>query len=306
LVNIMPDPRFWFVVLGLIWGTNFFFMKLAATVVDPLQVVWVRVVAGALPIVAWAALRGELRLRDLRHAHHFVAMALLANVLPFYFLVRGTQLLTSGIAGVISGAIPLFTAVLALLFVPDERLGRYKVAGLVLGFGGVLAVAEAWTRIGAVRDGSLAGEGFILAGALSYAVAFVYAKRHVSPLGLRSTSLAAYQTAFAAILLTCVTDLGGVGRLVAHPSALVAAGLGLGLVGTGVAYIIYYYIIDRLGAVAASSVTYIPPVVALAIGVGLLHDLVSVWQWMGAALILAGIHFARKGPMHEAPQQELT
>jgi drug/metabolite transporter (DMT)-like permease len=300
----MSNPRLWFVVLGIIWGTNFFFMKLAATVVDPLQVVWVRVVAGALPIVAWAAARRELRLADLRHAHHFVAMALFANVLPFYFLVKGTQLLTSGIAGVISGAIPLFTALLAIFFVPEERPGALKVLGLVLGFAGVIAVAEAWTKLGAVRAGSLVGERYILCGALAYAVAFVYAKRFVAPLGLRSTALAAYQTAFAALLLTAVTDLSGVGRLAAHPPALAAAVLGLGLVGTGVAYIIYYFIIDRLGAVAASSVTYIPPVVALAIGVGLLHDRVSAWQWAGTALILAGIHFARKGPQHEATQQE--
>jgi drug/metabolite transporter (DMT)-like permease len=294
----MPAPRLSFALLGLIWGTNFFFMKLAVTAIDPLQVVWVRVVAGALPIVAWAAARRELRLAHLRHAHHFVAMALFANVLPFYFLVRGTQLLTSGIAGVISGAIPLFTALLALFFVPDERLGRLKLVGLVLGFAGVVAVAEAWTKLGALH-GSLAGERFILLGALAYAVAFVYAKRFVSPLGLPSTALAAWQTAFAALLLTFITDFAGLGRLAAHPPALAAAVLGLGLVGTGVAYIIYYFIIDRLGAVAASSVTYIPPVVALAIGVGLLHDRVSVWQWTGTALILAGIYFARKGPDEE-------
>jgi drug/metabolite transporter (DMT)-like permease len=299
----MSDPRLWFAMLGLIWGTNFFFMKLAVTAIDPLQVVWVRVVAGALPIVAWALARRELRLTHLRHAHHFVAMALFANVLPFYFLVRGTQLLTSGIAGVISGAIPLFTALLALFFVPDERLGRWKLLGLALGFCGVAAVAEAWTKLGALH-GSLAGERFILCGALAYAVAFVYAKRFVSPLRLPSTALAAWQTAFAALLLTGITPLGGVGRLVAHPPALAAAVLGLGLVGTGVAYIIYYYIIDRLGAVTASSVTYIPPVVALAIGVGLLHDHVTAWQWAGTALILAGIHFARKGP-DEAPSEAI-
>src|SRR5205823_2451420 len=103
-----------------------------------------------------------------RRLHHFCAMALLANVLPFYFLVKGTQLLPSGIAGVISGAIPLMTALLALLVIPDERLGAVKAGGLGLGFAGVLLVAEAWSK-----HGGLLGESYILLGALSYAVAFV-------------------------------------------------------------------------------------------------------------------------------------
>jgi drug/metabolite transporter (DMT)-like permease len=285
-----------FLALGLIWGTNFAFMHVAVATLTPLQVVWTRVVAGALPLVLFAAARGELRAGHARHAHHFAATALTANVLPFYFLVRGTQLLPSGIAGVVSGAIPLLTALVAALALPGERLDAPRLGGLALGFLGVALVAEVWTK-----QGGLAGEAFILAGALSYAVAFVYARRFVSPLGLRSTALAAYQTALAAAMLTALTDLRGVGALGGDLRALAAAAVGLGLVGTGVAYILYYRLIDRLGAVAASSVTYIPPVVALAIGVGLMHDRLSPWQAAGAALVLSGIYLARRESHESKP-----
>jgi drug/metabolite transporter (DMT)-like permease len=283
----MQLHRINFALLGLIWGTNFVFMHIAVGTIAPLQVVWVRVLCGALPVLLFAAPR--MRILHLRWLHHFCAMALTANVLPFYFLVKGAQLLPSGIAGVISGAIPLMTALLALLVVPGERLGAAKAGGLVLGFGGVLLVAEAWTK-----HGGLLGESYILLGALSYAVAFVYARRFVTPLGLPAVALAAYQTALAALALSLLTDLHGVGALFAHPPALWAAALGLGALGTGLAYILYYRLIDRLGAVAASSVTYIPPLVALAIGTLVMHDRLSPWQAAGTLFILGGIHLSRR------------
>jgi drug/metabolite transporter (DMT)-like permease len=282
-----------FALLGLIWGSNFVFMHVAVAAIAPLQVVWVRVLLGALPVVLWAAARRSLRVRHLRHAHHFLAMALFANVLPFYFLVKGAQLLPSGIAGVISGAIPLMTALLALWALPGERLGAAKAGGLAVGFAGVLLVAEAWNK-----HGGLLGESFILLGALSYAVAFVYARRFLSPLGIPALALAAYQTAAATLVLSLVTDLHGVGALAAHPPALLAAGAGLGILGTGLAYILYYDLIERMGAVAASSVTYVPPVVALAIGTLVMHDRLSPWQALGAACIVGSIYLVRKVPAH--------
>lgn len=290
----MQLHRIHFALLGLIWGANFVFMHIAVGAIAPLQVVWVRVLCGALPVLLYAAIRRALALAHFRHLHHFCAMALFANVLPFYFLVKGTQLLPSGIAGVISGAIPLMTALLALVVVPEERLGAAKAGGLVLGFVGVLLVAEVWSK-----HGGILGESFILLGAFSYAVAFVYARRFVSPLGLPPVALAAYQTAVAALALSLSTDLHGVGVLLGRPAALWAAALGLGACGTGLAYILYYRLIERLGAVATSAVTYIPPVVALAIGTLLMHDRLSPWQAAGTLCILAGIHLSRREPLHE-------
>jgi drug/metabolite transporter (DMT)-like permease len=288
-----------FGLLGLIWGTNFAFMKMGVAVISPLQVVWLRVVAGALPLFVYAAARGSLRLAHLRHAHHFVVMALLANVLPFYFLVKGTQVLKAGVAGIISGSIPLITAVLAMTCVAEEHLTRRRAAGIGLGFVGVLLVAEAWTKASSLGAG-LRGESFIVIAAISYAGAFVYAKKFVAATAVPPVALATYQTLSASVLLTLVTDSRGAADLLAHRSALWAVVLGLGVLGTGLAYLLYYAIIDELGAVVASSVTYIPPVVALAVGALWLGDDVSPFQLGGTAMILAGIYFARGTPRHEA------
>lgn len=153
----------------------------------------------------------------------------------------------------------------------------------------MILVGEAWSR-----HGALLGESYILLGALGYAVAFVYARRFVAPLKIPPVALAAYQTAAAALLLSFLTDLRGVGALAGHPGALAAAALGLGVCGTGVAYILYYHLIERLGAVTASSVTYLPPLVALAIGTLVMHDRLSPWQVAGTLCILGGMTLIRR------------
>lgn len=294
----MTNPYLWFSLLGIIWGVNFMFMKVAVGVVSPMQVVWLRVLSGCLPLILFGLWSGRLKLREIRHVHHFIAMALFANVLPFYVLVMGTQRLPSGVAGVISGTIPLVTAILASIAVPEERLSGTKLSGLMAGFLGVLLVAEAWNKPWS-SGASFQGEGYILLGALCYGIAYVYAKKYVGRLGIPSTSLAAWQTLFASVMLTAMTDLRGLEPLLAHPGALLAAVIGLGVLGTGVANMLNYAIIDRLGAVAASSVTYIPPVIALIVGVVLMGERVSGFQWSGALLILAGIFMVRRGNVRQ-------
>src|ERR1044072_2087567 len=114
-------PYLMFVGLGLVGGSNFLFMKIAVSALEPLQVVWLRMLFGTLPIIGLALLRRSLRLRDARHLPHFAGMALLANVVPFLFFAKAAHYLQSGISGVISGTIPLMTVLLAMLLLPAER-----------------------------------------------------------------------------------------------------------------------------------------------------------------------------------------
>lgn len=293
----MINPWVWFSILGVIWGSNFIFMKIAVSVISPDQVAWFRVFTGAIPILAFAFWRNDLKWRDIKKAHHFVAMALFANAVPFYFLVMGTQLLKAGIAGVISGMIPLMTVLVAVPLIPEEKLSRSKVIGLLLGFSGVTMVAEVWHKWSGF-DGEILGVSYILLACASYAISFVYARKFISPLGIRASALAAYQISLATVLLTLVTDFRGVSALLLEPWKFLALGIGLGLLGTGIAYMIYYFIIDRLGAVTASSVTYIPPVVALLLGVSFMGDTVSAFQIAGTVMIMTGIYFARGGSTH--------
>ena len=282
-------------LLGVIWGTNFLFMKMAVAVVPPLEVAWLRTIFGALPIAAFALVRGSLARTDWRFAHHFAAMALLANVGPYVFFVIGTAHLPSGVAGVISGAIPFVTAAIVAIALPAERLTRVKALGLGIGFAGVLLVAPLGRGAASASGGSpLIGVAAMLAGSVSYALALVYARRFMVSLGLGPVKLATYQMLFAAVLLAPFAAPGHWSELAAHSEALLALVFGLGLAGTGIAFVIYYQLIQSLGALKAASVYYIPPVVALVVGWAIAGETITLVQAIGATLVMAGIFYANR------------
>ncbi|MCX5914881.1 MAG: DMT family transporter, partial [Deltaproteobacteria bacterium] len=133
----------------------------------------------------------------------------------------------------------------------------------------------------------------------------VYVHKFITPMKMSALSLAAYQTLFASFLLIMVTPTQGIGAIWGQPQALLAIVLGLGLLGTGFAYVMYYFVIDRLGAVTASSVFYIPPVVALLIGVLIRQEAVSFLQALGTLAIIGGIYLVRdKGRPVTKPEKE--
>lgn len=288
-------PLLAFCLLGFIWGTNFLFMKEAVAIISPLQVVLLRVIFGSLPILVFAFLKRALSLRDFRSSHHFIAMALFANVLPYYFFVKGTQLLASGIAGVISGTIPLMTAVIVVFTLPEERLNWRKTIGLVFGFSGVVLVANLSSGS---QSSQWLGALYIVMGAVSYSIAMVYAKKFVGPLKMSSLQLASYQTLFSSFMLAAVTPYSGIEAIFSEPKPLLGLIIGLGLFGTGCAFVMYYYIIERLGAITASSVYYIPPLVALLIGATVRGEVITFMQACGTITIIAGIYLARSGAIN--------
>jgi drug/metabolite transporter (DMT)-like permease len=282
-----------FALLGVIWGTNFIYMKWAVALITPAQIVLLRVLFGFLPILVFALATRALRWSHLRHAHHFLVMALLATDIYYYAFAKGTSMLLSSVAGMLSGAIPLFTFVCAFLFLRQEPLTRRVGMGVALGFVGVLLIARPWaTGIGGI---SLEGVLYMIVGSLSVGCSFVYAKRFVSGLGISALALSTYQIGLALIVIAAFTDLHGVGRLLDDQRAFLGVSLGLGLLGTGVAYIIYYFIVQRLGALAAASVTYIPPVVALLIGFFVVQEPVHPMDLLAVAAILAGVYIVQTG-----------
>jgi drug/metabolite transporter (DMT)-like permease len=288
----LPDGRiekpalFAFLFLGLIWGSNFIFMKWAAQLISPAQIVLLRTIFGFLPVLLYALSQRELRWQHIRYLHHFIVMSLLATAIYYFAFAKGTALLPSSIAGMLSGAIPLFTFVCTWLFLREERLTVAKTAGVILGFFGVLLIARPWSASGEV---DMTGVAYMIAGSLSVGLSFVYARKFISPLKLPAAALTTYQIGLAVLILFAVTDLAGIGAVFGDSRAWIGLVFGLGLCGTGLAYIAYYYIVANLGAVAASSVTYIPPVVALVIGVALVGDEISGLGYLAMIFILAGV-----------------
>ena len=282
-----------FAALGLIWGTNFIFVKWAAATISPAQIVLLRVLFGFLPLLVFALATGALRWRDWRHAHHFLVMSVLAMAFYYFAFAKGTVLLLSSVAGMLSGAIPLFTFVTAWLFLQEEPLNRRSVGGILLGLLGVVLIARPLG--GGIGQVDPAGVLWMVAGSLSVGCSFVYARKFVGPLGLSPLALTTYQIGLALIVLLVTTKLDGITLVLTDRRATLGLVLGLGLCGTGVAYILYYLLVDRLGAIAASGVTYVPPVVALLIGALWVGEPVRPSDVAAMVAILLGVGVLQSG-----------
>lgn len=281
-----------FLLLGLVWGTNFLFMKWAAALLTPGQIVLLRVLFGFAPILLLAMSRGVLRWSQLKDLPHFMVMALLATVFYYYAFAAGTARLPSGIAGMLSGAIPLFSFVTARVFMREEPLNRLTIGGLVIGFAGILCIAQPWRVEDAIDPH---GVLYMIAGSISVGSSFIYARRHLSSKGHSALALSTWQIGLALLLLLAVTDFHGITAIYHDPRALAGLVLGLGLLGTGLAYVLYYFIIQRLGALRAAGVSYIPPVVALVVGHVLVNEPLQAIHLVAIALILGGVYLLQTG-----------
>lgn len=275
-----------FVVLGLVWGSNFVFMKWASDTITPGQITLLRVLFGFLPVLVYAAAQRVLDRHHIRYLHHFVVMSLLATTVYYFAFAAGTSLLPSGIAGALSGSIPLFSFLSAAVLLRSEQITLRRLLGVLIGFSGVLLIARPWAATGSV---DMTGVLYMLLGSASVGLSFVYAKKFLSDLDIAPVALTTYQIGLALLTLLVVTDLNGIAAIKNDPRALIGLVVGLGIFGTGVAYILYYFIVRHLGAVTASSATYIPPVVALAIGWLLVDEPVDILDALAVLLILTGV-----------------
>jgi drug/metabolite transporter (DMT)-like permease len=284
-------PLVAFLLLGVIWGSNFIYMQLAAKLLSPTQIVFYRVLFGFVPVLVYSWLSGALSPCHLKHAGHFLVMALLATTLYYYAYVKGTALLLSGVAGAVSGSIPILSFLLAVIFLREEKITAIRAVGVLVGFIGVLVIGLSGH---ALPRANLEGVLYLLAGSLSVGASFVYAKKFIIPLGIPPSALTTYQLGIGLVLLTLVTDHRGMGNIWTDLHASLGLVIGLGLLGTGCAYIIYYYIVDKLGAIAASSVCYIPPVVALLIGVLIVGEQIETRDYIATMLIFTGVFLLKK------------
>ncbi len=285
-------PLMAFCLLGVIWGSNFIYMKLASNLISPLQVVFFRVLFGFIPVAIYARLLGALRWGHVRHAGHFLAMALLATAVYYYGFAKGTSLLLSGVAGAVSGAIPLFSFLLGVLFIAEEKATRLKVAGVLIGFVGVVMVGRPSGED--LLSTNIEGVLYMVAGSLSVGASFVYAKKFIIPLKIPATALTTYQLGLGLLLLALFNDYSGMTDILTDMHATAGLIVGLGLLGTGLAYILYYYIVEKLGAISASSVTYIPPVVALLIGALIVGEPIALLDYGATLLIFAGVFLLKR------------
>jgi drug/metabolite transporter (DMT)-like permease len=224
---------------------------------------------------------------------HFLVLAVVSIVLPFILITVGEGSIDSALAAILNSTVPLGVIVLAPMFLPDERVTVARIAGLALGFCGVILLVA--PDLANLSQANLAGELMMIGSSLCYACGNVYARRNVH--GLSPMIPAVFQVAIAALIVVPLALL--VDRpftdVTPAPEAIVAV-LWLGILGSGIAYLCYFTILRAWGATRTSTVSYLLPVVGIAAGAIVLGDPVTPGRIVGTALIIGGIALVSSGP----------
>jgi drug/metabolite transporter (DMT)-like permease len=224
-------------------------------------------------------------------------MATIANIAPYFLFGWGEQHITSGLAGVLNATTPLFTLLLVLA-TRTETVSLVRLAGLAIGFAGVVVLAAPWK--GLALDGSLPGVAACLLASACYAASYVYARQFLTGRGWSAMVLSTGQMTAGATLLLLTTP--AVSRQPASvTAAVVTSVLVLGVVGTGLAYVLNYRLIADEGATAASTVTYLIPVVAVALGAVVLNEPLTWNLFLGALVVLGGVALSEGRLMTSGP-----
>lgn len=278
----------WALLLTLValWGTSFMFTAIAVDTVNPVSLVFFRLLLGTLVLTLVLFWRKLELPRDPRVWGGFLIMAITGYAAPFFLISWGQQTVDSGVAGMIMAIMPLMTMLFAHYLVPGETLNRYKVIGFTLGITGVTLL------LGPVFEGG--GREFwsgfaIFIAATCYAVNSILIKR----LPRFSPMVGACGVLIMSSLVMLPFWLITTARIQSASSASILSVIWLGIGPTGFATIVLFTVIDRAGPTFLSTINYLIPVVAFFCGVWLLSEPVSWLHYLALVTILCGIAMTR-------------
>ncbi len=285
-----------FAVISVLWGIPYLLIKIAVDAgISPASVAWVRVVLGAIILLAlsprkklFESIRGRIK--------WIAAFAVAEIVIPFPLIAAGERHVDSSVAAILIASAPLFVALLALRFDASEKVGGWRLAGLLIGLAGVAMFVG--IDFAGRRD-ELLGALAILISAFFYAVGPMILKRHLSDLDPRTSM--GVSLIFAAVLLTPLAAAQPIRNIPSH--AAIAALLGLGVLCTAAAFVAYGVLVTEAGAGRALVITYINPVIAVGLGMAIRGERPGWGAAFGLAFILVGSWISTGGrlPQRSAP-----
>ena len=282
--SMKPSEWAMLVLLSVFWGGSFFFTEIALRGFEPFAIVFLRVVFAAVILVAVVYLSGQRMPSSPRVWGAYFVMGALNNAIPFSLIVWGQTRIDSGVASILNATTPIFTVLLAHFMTSDERLTIRKSLGVLIGFLGVYAMMQP-----ELKDGfSWRGLGLmaVLGAAVSYALAGIFGKRFKQTTPLVNSAGMLACSSFIMLPLVLITGAFSSSQ----PSfANMAAILGLATVSTVLAYLLYFRILSSAGATNVLLVTFLIPVSALLLGVGVLGEVIHVMEYAGMGCIFVGL-----------------
>jgi drug/metabolite transporter (DMT)-like permease len=285
------------ITLALIWGAAFLFIKLAVRDVGPATLVFARSFFGALTLGVIFAVRRQTPFPPGTRSRMlpFLTMAIVGSLIPWGAIAFGEQSISSALASILNATTPLWTAVFAYWVTPAERPSTLNYVGVAIGFLGT-GILIAPDLIGQPLRATTIGTLAVAAAAASYAVAALFQRRRlraVSPL-----QVGFWQLALTTPLALAVAS-PTIGATHLHLTS-VAAMLFLGVGGSGIAYLLYYFMMNTLGATRATTLTFLLPVTAVFWGATLLQESITIPILAGMAVILFGVFLTSRPRTPEA------
>jgi drug/metabolite transporter (DMT)-like permease len=279
-----------FSILALIWGASFLFIAVAGHALPPVGVTFFRMSFGAIALFVLIKLAKQ-RIVLTRQAilHTFIA-GMVMSAFPFTLFAYAELHVSSGLAGMVNAATPVMTVLAIMIAFRDQKPNRVQIIGLSVGILGTLVLLGVWQGFG--ENDPLAIGALILA-TMFYGFGSPYIRKFVSPLGLPN-QVAVFMQLTSASIVTLPVYLFSGPLLTGTPDwASIGSILTLGVVGTGIAYVFYYRIIDAAGSTIASSVTIVQPVVAVILGMLLLQETLNWFEVVGGMVIILGAMIAQ-------------
>lgn len=274
-----------FVLLGLIWGSSFLWIKIGVENITPFVLVTLRISFGLVGLLVVMAVQRQAFPRDRNTLFKYIFMGVFNLVIPFLLITWGETKIDSSLAAILNGAQPLFVIVIAHFWLHDEKITLPRLGGLIIGFIGVVVLVA--QDFGPGLHGDVLGQLAVVLAAISYATALTFSRKY-----LRGTKPVVQSTMIlvvGAIIMWTLTPV--VSRPLVLPSTPLTwlAVIWLGLLGLCIAYLLFFYLNNAWGPTRASLVTYIFPVVGVFLGIIFLNEQPSWNMVIGSLLVVGGI-----------------
>ncbi len=273
------------VVLGLMWGTSYAFIKLGVQTLPTFTLITTRLLIGFVLLATVVAVAREPLPRNPRVNMNLLVMAVVNIVIPFTLITSAEQSVPSSIAAIINGAVPLVVILLAGLVFHDEPITLNRLIGLLVGYAGVIVIVS--PGLATSTGGQISGELALVGSTISYGVGAVFARAKMR--GLRPMIPALFQVGFALVIVATLAFVTEKPLDVAWNANALIAVVWLGIFGSGLAYLINFRLLGRIGATRTAILAYFLPIVGIVTGALMFGEQIDQVVAIGTGLVIAGI-----------------
>lgn len=292
---------FLLLLLASCWGPSFLFIKIAVVEVSPIMLTAIRIGIGAIVLNGLLLWKSERLPTEFAFWKKVLVAGFFGQALPFALINWGEQFVDSSLAAVLNGLTPLSTILLAQLMLPDEKMTKNKVKGVLMGVAGliVLVLPSLANGIASTTMGIVA----ITMAAISYGICLVYVRKNL--LDVKPVHAPAAQLLTVTIYLVPLAfSLDPTFSVMQISWEAIASMIILGVFGTAIAFLIYFKLLERTSAGYVSMVTLLMPIFGIVLGVIFLDEVINLWMVVGTAGILGGIFLVNKKKEKTAKQFE--